>query len=1000
MRYLIEKWIAIVLPVTIALMSLQGCSDDEPVPAPSPADDAYVGNLREISIVEALDDFHQAIFKCAIQAPDGTVITRTGVHQRIEGCARLTLDRGLCAGTYRLLYLLTPEVEGNDTIWVEYGLGCRVKLDADGAEVLDTYNSFYDLFGSGTDEDPFIISSSEGLKRLRNITNDGRTNPKLTPSTYFSQVTDIDMHTASKKADGLSGWLPIGNLPNNPFKGVYRGNGHIIQRLWIDRPYSAGVGLFGYVESAVFEDVHIVNPDVRGTFAVGSLVGSTVTAGDIRCASEFNRCTTQFGSVVCNDGSVAVGGLIGEIDKGAVCTIDSCFNNHTTVTGSYGVGGLVGNAALFSSTLIQNCENKASITSHYSGAGGLIGVADTLVVMNSTNCGVIEGATKYSSGDTKNSGFGAGGLAGGTGMSSIYASNNTGAVSGYTGVGGLVGSTRLDGEQGMYNNCMVKSSYNTADITGNTAVGGICGEAQFGCCSVYNTGTVTATGSDSHIGGIVGNTSIAVIHNTINSGKVVDSDSHSAGGLVGKTTWGSIYASQNFGAIDVTADYAGGIVGLAGNYTVIDYCQNTGALTNAGTGPTGGIVGEIGDPREWSALDIANCVIGGAEMVLGLAGPMMAVTGKAIEGSIKAAEAAGKAISAGWKAAETLHHVLHIVEFSLDLSTIIYDVSVRFYTIYEFYNPEGYDAHIAQLKSDTEDNIKAVDDAMALMRSGYTFNSTGFSSSLSADALSPYMGYVSDVATYGQLSDDNSSTVNYNLNNSREERAEIVESDKRTGEIAHRVVSGVCLVVSAASFVASIFTGGSTLGIAVLAAGAVATTIGGANAIAETCTDYKANIVVVSQCANLGTIKADNADRVGGIAGHFQQYCYMADCLNAGYYSGTSDNNSGIVDCADCRSEVSRCLNVGANWGSAICGEQHTDCIISNNYCFDELYPGYDNNNYSMMSLSLAELCKKSSYHSWVFSGDLSPWYLNETSKYFPIPYKSLMHEPIPTTNE
>ena len=131
MRYLIEKWIAMVLPVTIALMSLQGCSDDEPIPTPSPADDAYIGDLREISIVEALDDFHQAIFKCAIQAPDGTVITRTGTHQRIEGCARLTLDRGLCAGTYRLLYLLTPEVEGNDTIWVEYGLGCRVKLDAD-----------------------------------------------------------------------------------------------------------------------------------------------------------------------------------------------------------------------------------------------------------------------------------------------------------------------------------------------------------------------------------------------------------------------------------------------------------------------------------------------------------------------------------------------------------------------------------------------------------------------------------------------------------------------------------------------------------------------------------------------------------------------------------------------------------------------------------------------------------------------------------------------------
>lgn len=989
-----------VLSVAIALIGLQSCSDDEPMPTPPFGDDVYEGEHRIISIDDALDKFHRPIFKCAVQAPDGTVFTRTGTHQRIDGRARLTLDRGLSEGTYRLLYLLTPEVEGNDTVWVEYGLGCRVKIDDNGAEVLDTYNSVYDLYGSGTREDPYVISCSDGLKRLRNITNDGRTNPNLTTSTYFSQVADIDMHTASRKADAQSGWLPIGNLPNNPFKGVYLGNGHTIERLWIYRPHSAGVGLFGYVENAVFADVHMVNADVRGTFAVGSLAGSTVTTGDMRCSSYFTKCTTRLGSVACEDGSVAVGGLVGSVDMGAVCTLDSCANNHTTVTGSYGVGGLVGNASLFSSTMLQNCNNTAEVTSHYSGAGGLIGVSDTIVVMNSTNSGIITGATKYVAGDANNAGFGAGGLAGGTGMSFIYTSTNTGKVNGYIGVGGLVGSTRVDGEQGIYNNCLVKSSCNSGDISGITSVGGICGEAQFGSCSVYNSGTITATGNDSHIGGIVGNTSITVIHNALNNGKVVDKNSHAAGGLVGKTTWGSIYSSQNFGAVDVTADYAGGIVGLAGNYTVIDYCQNVGSLTNNGSGPTGGIVGEIGDPREWSGLDIANCVIGGVEMVLGIAGPVIAVTGSAIGKSIEAIEEAGKVISAGWKAAEKLTHFLHIIELGLDLSTMLYDLGVRFYTFDEFYNPKGSEAHMAEIQPYTEANIQSINDAMLKIRSGYTFNSSGFTTGLSTDALTPLMGYVSDVATYEQLSDDNSATVNYNINLIREERAENVESSKRTTEIVHRAVSGVCLVVAGVSFVAGFFTGGAStvVGVAVLSIGSAATLVGGANAITETCTDYQANVVTVTQCTNLGDITADNASKVGGIAGNFQQFCYMSDCINAGTYVGTSSKTAGIVDYLSARSEVYRCLNIGSNWDSPICDYSHSESTFEDNYYYSEVSNGGSDSR--IHGLSTSELCKISSYTNWSFGGDLPLWYLKESDKYFPIPYKSQMHKPIPQTNE
>ena len=172
--------------------------------------------------------------------------------------------------------------------------------------------------------------------------------------------------------------------------------------------------------------------------------------------------------------------------------------------------------------------------------------------------------------------------------------------------------------------------------------------------------------------------------------------------------------------------------------------------------------------------------------------------------------------------------------------------------------------------------------------------------------------------------------------------------------------------------------------------GTMATITGGANAVIESCTDYENNVVVLTQCVNLADIKADSSDKVGGIAGHFQQYCYMSDCLNAGRYAGSSSNNSGIVDDAEGLSEIRHCLNVGAGWGSPICGSHSHDCVFRHNYFFDELYTEFGSND-DMDGLSLAELCSKSKFDSWSFSGDTPLWGLTEQSGYFPIPLKSEM---------
>ncbi len=346
-------------------------------------------------------------------------------------------------------------------------------------------------------------------------------------------------------------------------------------------------------------------------------------------------------------GSAGNGGLLGTVDMHGMCLIDSCANNNTEVSGSYGIGGLLGMGSLYSQICIEQSSNSGNVKSEYTGAGGIIGTADSLFIMSCSNTADVTGSTSYVSSDQNNGGFGTGGIAGGSGISYIYTCSNEGDITGHTGVGGIIGSTRVALADGsgeiLLNNAMTKSCSNTGTVTGQTAVGGICGEAQFGGYAVYNTGSVVATAENSHVGGIVGNTSISVVHNALNSGKVSATNTHCAGGIIGKTTWGAIFASQNIGDMDVKADYAGGIIGLAGNYTMVNYCYNAGMLSNSGSGSTGGIIGEIGDPREWSASDIISCVIGSVECLMAISGPMIAVSGKLIERQIAAV---GEGVSA------------------------------------------------------------------------------------------------------------------------------------------------------------------------------------------------------------------------------------------------------------------------------------------------------------------------------------------------------------------
>ena len=121
-------------------------------------------------------------------------------------------------------------------------------------DVSDLYKE--DLSGSGTAEDPFLVSTAENLVTISERVNSGNTQYA---SAYFLQTAEICL-------DGTS-FVPIGTK-EHPFTGSYDGGGYLTAYDDWTLTGSHG-GVFGYANNAVFTDMIVDmnlmldNPDGR-----------------------------------------------------------------------------------------------------------------------------------------------------------------------------------------------------------------------------------------------------------------------------------------------------------------------------------------------------------------------------------------------------------------------------------------------------------------------------------------------------------------------------------------------------------------------------------------------------------------------------------------------------------------------------------------------------------------------------------------------------------------
>ena len=219
----------------------------------------------------------------------------------------------------------------------------------------------------------------------------------------YQLKSDLDFSDAIEN-EAIANWQPIGTA-NNPFTGLFKGDGHKISNLIIDRPTMDAVGLFGVVDGTI-DQVALEHVDIRGGNSVGSLAG--INRGEIRNSFISGRITGS-------GESRNIGGLVGY--NASTATIVNSFSS-AYVEDSLYIGGLVG----FNDGNIAACYATGSVgTGDY--AGGLVG----------RNMGAIENS--YASGNVEGRNY----------VGGFVAWNDSGTIANSYAVGEVDGSGTLGG---------------------------------------------------------------------------------------------------------------------------------------------------------------------------------------------------------------------------------------------------------------------------------------------------------------------------------------------------------------------------------------------------------------------------------------------------------------------------------------------------------------------------------------------------------------------------
>jgi hypothetical protein len=415
--------------------------------------------------------------------------------------------------------------------------------------------------GSGTSNDPYLISNGDELNQIRFFLNN--------PDVSFKIVNDIDLKNWIEDNNPTQGWVPIGSSATNRFMGILEGNNYTIKNFLVNRPTTNYVGLFGYAENATFRNIKLIDGYVKGLQYVGALIGYFTNTDIINNSSNID--VTGLAS--------EIGGLIGSANDSKNISENTFSGNVIGITNAGGIVGYVLNVDNISS---NNVEKNIAGTNNVGGISGYIGISSTGGVNHT--CQIINNHVCNATGNTN-----VGGL---TGYLYIYSYTNkstvssstinlsknqvSGSIYGADNIGGIAGSllaiTHTDGYRTSANTVGITENFVTGIFSGSNNIAGIVGyienknvvfgnqyepQNKFSLSNNYSTGFIKGI---NNVGSVVGQ-----IYN------------HSEGNILHASSSNYIisnnYSGVKFSSIDT---YIGGIVGKAIN----TYINNNVAINN------------------------------------------------------------------------------------------------------------------------------------------------------------------------------------------------------------------------------------------------------------------------------------------------------------------------------------------------------------------------------------------------------------------------------------
>lgn len=371
----------------IAMVGVNGDRLKEPAIISQPISAIYQTGDKAIPLtVEAAGAVGGKLIYTWYKNSENNLVGATELENSSKNQYELTTDTGSIGTTYYFCVIKDTYKSGKTTIESAPVTTAIVTVEVVGAMPSG-------VTGSGTEDDPYLLSTAEQLSGLQELVNSG----KPFHNTYFKLTDDIVLP---------NDWQPLGSLKDgttstelginiNPFSGIIDGADHKISIP------EGGLPLIGYARDATVKNLNIYGKKIAGYGLVNNYTvdygdNGNYNIGDVPETIRIENCRLLKGT------STLKAGFIGGYASGKnyVYVIGCTVEEGVTIGYSH-AENYIGSIGGQFNGMIMNCTSAATVYgARY--VGGLVGNKGQSMglfqIQNSSFTGTVEATGEYAGG--------------------------------------------------------------------------------------------------------------------------------------------------------------------------------------------------------------------------------------------------------------------------------------------------------------------------------------------------------------------------------------------------------------------------------------------------------------------------------------------------------------------------------------------------------------------------------------------------------------------------